>query len=170
MDKNVIVHFHIYTVPVTSISTFSPFTSSEMTPLPRSPTASSWDLKSKLSLSSFSHRRPPWGFHWQNLAADFVGDTWRHTDSRVALPELDELCKLSWVETYFPWDCQQGGDAKTQGVHSVRIFFSWSPVAISLWDLCFSLSTCDWVKSYLIYCFIIVSFYNLGVFIVMKYS
>lgn len=123
MGKNVTVHFHIYTVPVTSISTFSPFTSSEMTPLPRSPAASSWDLQTKLSLSSFSHRRPPWGFHWQNLAADFGGDTWRHTDSRVALPELDELCKLSWVETYFHWDCQQGGDAKTQGVLSVRIFF-----------------------------------------------
>lgn len=91
MGKNVIVHFHIYTIPVTSVSSFSPFTSSEMLPLTRSPTASSWDLKIKLSLSSFSFHRQPPGFHRQNLAEDFVGDARSHLDSRVAHPELEGL-------------------------------------------------------------------------------
>lgn len=43
--------------------------------------------------ASFSYHRQPWGFHRQDLADDFVGDTWRHTDSSTAPPELHELCE-----------------------------------------------------------------------------
>lgn len=115
MGKTVTVHFHIYTIPVTSISSFSPFTSSEMMPLTRSPAASSWDLRLKLSLSSFSHHHQPRGFHRQNLADDFLGDTRSHTDSSVALPELDELCKTDMSRNLFSPGLSAGVKGKVSG-------------------------------------------------------
>lgn len=75
--------------------------SSGMMPLTRSPAASSWDLKIKLSLSSFSSCCQPPGFHRKNLAHDCVGDTWSHTDSHVALPDLDELCEIDMSRYLF---------------------------------------------------------------------
>ena len=121
MGKNVTMRFHIYTIPVTSVSSFSPFTSSEMMPLTRSPTASSWDLKIKLSLSSFAFYRQPPGFHRQNLAVDFVGDTRSHTDSRGALPELKGLCETDVRTHSFPPPLSARGNCGNAR-YQVRVF------------------------------------------------
>lgn len=53
------------------------------------PPAGIWKIK--LSLPSFSFHRQSPGFHRQNSAEDFVGEARSRADSRVALPELEEL-------------------------------------------------------------------------------
>lgn len=49
-----------------------------------------------------SHRGQPRGFRWQKPAAGFVGDTRGHTDSRAALPGLDELCETGVPRNLLP--------------------------------------------------------------------
>lgn len=64
-----------------------------------------------------SHRGQPRGFRWQKPAAGFVGDTWGHTDSRAALPGIDELCETGVPRNLLPpglsagVTCQDSGTA-----------------------------------------------------------
>lgn len=86
---------------MTSMPSSSPFTSPEVMPVTRSPTASSWGLETQLSLSSPAQHRQPRGFHRQNVADDFVGGWWSQAVVSVALPELDEPRKTDRSRNLF---------------------------------------------------------------------
>lgn len=107
-------------------------------PLAHSPAASSWDLKIKLSLSSFSHCHQPGRFCWQNLADDFTGDTWSHTDSRVALPGREELCKMEVSRSLLSLALYPRVKGRDWGsaLPGVRVRLP-DPQLPSLWALCF---------------------------------
>lgn len=147
-SKNVTVPSHSHAMPMTSMPYIPPFMSQETLPLTRSPAASSWDLKTKLPFSCFSLHLHPREFHRQNLAGDFVGDTWSHTDSAVALLELDESFeRLTGLKTCCCQHCQQVWHMRLRKCSVLtKSISAWSPVAISLFDFYFLATTCDWGK------------------------
>lgn len=147
-SKNVIVPFDSHVMPMTSMPYIPPFMSQEMLPLTCSPEASSWDLKMKLPFSCFPLHLHPQEFHRQNLAGDFVGDTWSHTDSAVALLELDESFeRLTGLKTCCYQHCEQVWHMRLRKCSVLtKSICAWSPVAISLYDFYVLPTTCDWGK------------------------
>lgn len=100
--------FHIRTAPVTSVPSPSPLTSPEMTPLTRSPAASSRAPKITLSLSSF---------HAAASREDSAGKSRLRvlSGTRGATPTpvrpsqgLTSFARPACLETCFHQGCQQG--------------------------------------------------------------
>lgn len=122
--------------------------SQETIPLTRSPAASSWDLQKKLSFPSFPLHIHPWEFHRQSLAGDFVGDMGSHTDSAIALWEIDEsFQRLTNIKTCCHQYCQQGWHETQEVLCAEEEYLYLIPsYYISLYDFSFPETTCNWGK------------------------
>lgn len=141
MSCCVSILYHLSDVPIS----FFPLTNSEMTSLTHSPQLGfeSQAVPLLLVIALPATRIP--------LAECSCWFGWRDMKPHglpYSSPRLGELCESDLSGNLFSWGLSARAHCKDTGCAWcwVIVFFAWSPVNNSLWDLCFPPRTRDWDK------------------------